>query len=275
MRSHHHRWKSVSMANTTNVQYYDHSMDKYPTKQRHWNSSSSNQRRKSCTNQSILLNTMMLLLVSILELLGRMEVNGQMVPAVATLSSLLHHQHQTTSTNSANDDWMTETSSSSHRKAASSITKVPKFPIRIDFGTSTYIDPITNFRWRGGSSYIQNRSLAQNHNIPETQTITIPLSLWNNATSTTNKFDDTLMAAAPQRIYRTHKYYRPHKQSADAMLSNNNTVLFQLMIPMESSYTKSETMNKTEVTRVYKVRFHFAETVRSRSALFVYIFFII
>jgi hypothetical protein len=186
-------------------------------------------------------------------------VQGQILPSRTATVSAMHHA-STIST--------AHQSSTSHQRTTESFTTAPtfKYPIRIDCGTSTYIDPITKVRWRGGSSYIQNRSLSRNYQIANAETITIPSTLQTPNVTTSEKSKNRIMmmtiTAAPPRVYRTHKYYRTPSTKKE-----NSTTGFQFNIPVESSFrNKSDVIVKqnmeSDIVRTYTVRLHFAETVR-------------
>jgi hypothetical protein len=186
-------------------------------------------------------------------------VHGQALSSPAATVSTLQHA----STQSQRD-----------RRIVAFPTITPKFPIRIDCGTSTYIDPKTKIRWRGGASYIQDRSLSRNYRIRSTETITIPSSLLgpNATTVTSNNSMDMenntwmLITAAPNQVYRTHKYYQTFRTTAP-IPSNETSAEFQFNVPVESSFmNKSDNLlpgnTASDFMRVYTVRLHFAETVR-------------
>jgi hypothetical protein len=129
-------------------------------------------------------------------------------------------------------------------------TPFPKLPLRIDCGG------IPNARWRGGSSFILDRASSRNYNISDQVKVIVPLSLRRPddlAVSSSITIDNSSQMgpwiAAPEQVYRTHKFFR----------STNQSALFQYHIPVASSY------NGSKVVRVYTVRLHFAETVRCRS----------
>ena len=225
-------------------------------------------KRKRFTNVIIHCYT---ILLTMLVGTGFIKVYGQMLLTPIVTVATLHQASTTISIEPPRD----------RRTAVSTLPPLPKFPIRIDCGTTTYVDPITKHRWRGGSSYIQDRSLSRNHHIRSTEKITIPSSLQSHInTTTSNHYNDTwmIMAAAPKRVYRTHKYYRTLKSTDTVMPRKNRTTKFQFNIPVESSVMHNNGSKKnistatrltkeanSNVVRVYTVRFHFAETVRSLS----------
>ena len=129
-------------------------------------------------------------------------------------------------------------------------TPFPKLPLRIDCGG------IPNARWRGGSSFILDRASSRNFNISDQVKVIVPLSLRrpddltvSSSITINNSSQMGPWMAAPEQVYRTHKFFR----------STNQPALFQYHIPVASSYYGSK------IVRVYTVRLHFAETVRCRS----------